>query len=228
MRRRVDVLVDDTKKSAYNFAFSGPLKLTDIDAKVEEKRKQRERLQDEKIGQGCECTPLRAGIVGFFCLLLAVGVILGVYFATRPTMDMSSSNATSIASATTASSTTTASTATEAPVLITTGAPAIEISFVCNHVLTGADAGFCLGVFSYNNPTGESITVPIGANNYMTPGPLAPSHPTNFVAGLRYGAVTSRWHCNVATSLSWIVRSGDGVSVATTSAAHHECPPLPL
>jgi len=222
MRRRVDVLIDDTEKSAYNFAFSGPLKSTDIDAKVEEKRKQLKRLQDEKMGHSFECTPLCVGIVSFLCFLLIVGAILGVYFATRPTMDMSSSNTT------TAATTTTASTATEPPVLITTGAPAVEVSFVCNHVLTGADAGFCLGVFSYNNPTGEPITVPIGANNYMTPGPLASSHPTNFVAGLRYGAVTSRWHCNVATSLSWIVRSGDGVSVATTSAAHHECPPLPL
>jgi len=95
-------------------------------------------------------------------------------------------------------------------------------------VLTGADDGFCLAVFSYDNPTGEPVNVPIGADNYMTGGPLGSAHPTTFVAGTRYGAVTSRWHCEDETSIAWVLRSGDGVSVAAASAAHVECPPLPI
>jgi len=108
------------------------------------------------------------------------------------------------------------------------GAPTVEVSFLCNHVLTGADAGFCLAVFSYDNPSGSPVAVPIGANNYMQPGPLASSHPTTFVAGTRYGAVTSRWDCVGAATAYWVVRSGAGVSVAAAPRAHHECPPLPL
>lgn len=225
MRRRVDVVVEDTKKSAYDFGFSGLPKSTADDMKKllddEEKKRLREQSASAKTGGDNNCGLIACGIVSVILFGAAVVGIVLLAANSRATMDMTPTN-------TTNTTTTMMASVTEPPALVTAGTPAIEVSFVCNHVLTGVDAGFCLGVFSYNNPTGSPITVPIGANNYMTPGPIASSHPTHFVAGLRYGAVTSRWRCSVATSLSWVVRSGDGVSVATTSAAHHECPPLPL
>jgi hypothetical protein len=110
------------------------------------------------------------------------------------------------------------------------GTPDVVVTSLCNHVLEGADEGFCVAVFSWDNSAGAPVAVPIGADNYMVPGPLADDHPTIFAPSLWYGAVSSRWRCGDggSASLTWVLRTDAGVSVATTSAAHRECPDLPV
>ena len=132
----------------------------------------------------------RTGVIVLISVVLLALIVLLVCVFTLP----AATPATVTTAATTTAATTVAPPTTPAPttVLVTSGTPSVDISFACNHVLSGADAGFCLALFSYDNPTGEPITVPIGANNYMLPGPLAVNHPTQFVAGTRFGAVTSR------------------------------------
>jgi hypothetical protein len=100
----------------------------------------------------------------------------------------------------------------------------ITLSVACNEALSGADAGFCLAFFSYQ--TTAPFDVPLGANNYMTPGPVHASHPTYFHGGLQYGAVISRWACSEVSSLSWVVRTESGTAVATTTAENQPCLPL--
>lgn len=111
------------------------------------------------------------------------------------------------------------------PGLGSSGAPLVVVDFVCNHALHGVDEGFCWALFSYN--TSQSAIVPIGADNYLVHGPLSEDHPTVFT-GARYGAVRTRWPCGSESSVSWVLRSPGGVSVATAPAAHHSCPPIPL
>ena len=107
------------------------------------------------------------------------------------------------------------------------GTPDVDVSVVCNAPLSGEDLGLCLGIFSYDNPSGDAVDVVLGANNIIMPEPLATSQPIHFVSGTRFGAVTAKWNCTEHSSLSWLLRSGDGVSVATTSAAIiPSCPSL--
>ena len=116
---------------------------------------------------------------------------------------------------------------TEAPLPETSGEPLIEIAVLCNHVFTDENrTGTCRVHFSYVNTAGEPLTVPVGANKYMDPGPLSDAHTTVFGAGQWIGAVHSDWDCTTYSSNSWIVRSGAGVSVATTTRAHRACPSL--
>ena len=118
--------------------------------------------------------------------------------------------------------------ATEPPALVSSGTPDVEVSVLCNHAFTtGERAGTCIAVFTYTNLLGEPVAVPLGANNYIYPGPEASDHPVTFAAGQWYGAVHADWNCTASASLLWLLRSGDGVSVARTTRAHHACPPLP-
>ena len=157
-------------------------------------------------------------IILIVLLVAAIGVPLAIV------QGQSSSSSSSSLTTTTASAPST--TTVPAPPMATggsSGTPNVDVSVVCNAALPD---GLCLGIFSYDNPSGEAFDVPVGANNDMTPEPLETSQPTHFVSGTRFGAVTAEWNCTQHSSLSWLVRSGDGVSVATTSAAVTACPSL--
>jgi len=104
----------------------------------------------------------------------------------------------------------------------------VSLNFLCNHVLEGADAGQCLSVFSYDNPSGDVMHVPHGANNYVLPGPKSRGQTTAFSAGQRFGGASFKWDCQAHTQARWTLRSGGGVSVATAPRTHIECPPLPM
>ena len=168
------------------------------------------------------------GLVVFF-VCVAFWVLLGLQLSGN-LINPTTTTTTTAVMTTTASTTTGISPPgpTAGPMVVASGSPAVDVTFLCKHVLDGADAGFCLAIFSYDNPSGEAIEVPIGANNYMTPGPLADDHPTTFVAGTRYGAVTSRWNCADELSIAWVLRTGDGTSVAAAAATQVDCPPLPI
>ena len=211
-RRRVDVKIESTAllppQEQYNFSVNAPAKLSFPRSGTK-----------DALTKADKCDNVGRVILAIVLVLVLGGALFALVYV------IVTSGSTTPASAP-VSAPTTAPTA--PPAVVSSGTPHVRISFVCNHVLTGADAGFCLGVFSYNNTAGHAVTVPIGADNYMAPGPLSPTHPTTFVDGWRFGAVTSRWHCSVANTLTWVVRSGTGVSVASTPATHTECPPLPL
>jgi hypothetical protein len=104
----------------------------------------------------------------------------------------------------------------------------VSLQFLCNHVLEGNQAGNCLAVFSYDNPSGEVVNVERGSNNFVEPGPQDVGQTTTFAAGQRFGGASFKWNCQTHTQARWTVRSGSGVSVATAPQTHIDCPPLPI
>ena len=108
------------------------------------------------------------------------------------------------------------------------GTGQVSLQFLCNHVLEGNQAGNCLAVFSYDNPSGEVVNVERGANNFVEPGPQDIGQTSTFAAGQRFGGASFKWNCETHTQARWTVRSGGGVSVATAPQTHIDCPPLPL
>jgi hypothetical protein len=101
----------------------------------------------------------------------------------------------------------------------------VEVTFLCNWPFPN---GTCLGVFSYNNPNGATVGVPIGANNYVEPGPADRGQKALFYPGLNYGAAAFLWNCEAHEQARWVLRSGGGVSAATAPQGLVECPEIPL
>jgi len=106
--------------------------------------------------------------------------------------------------------------------------PLVELSFVCNHQFDeGERAGKCLAVFSVDNPSGDVVSVEVGANNYVSPGALNLGQPTSFAAGTRYGGASFEWDCTTHMHARWTLRTGGGTTTATAPRAHKDCPKVP-
>jgi hypothetical protein len=128
---------------------------------------------------------------------------------------------------TTATATTAAPTAAPNSSSVTLGTPDVFVTALCKQELPGVNnSGQCLAVFTYDNPTGDPVSVPVGTNNDISPGPAGDSWPTTFAAGLWYGAVAHEVPCS--EEVTWTLRTGSGVSTASTSAGETACGPLPL
>lgn len=133
------------------------------------------------------------------------------------------STTTTATTAVTTTATTSGSEATLPPAII--GSPDIVVSTVCKQALPGSP-NTCLAVFSYDNPTGSPMTIPVGANNLLSSGAPTGEWPTIFAAGTWYGAVAHQVACN--ESVTWTVTSGSGSSSATAAAGETSCPAIPV
>lgn len=168
-------------------------------------------------------------LCGIIICLACVGLIVCVIVAAANSAAAATTTTTAVATTTVATTAAPPTAPPPPPVSVSEdGAPAVELTFLCNHVLQGDDDGYCLAVFSFDNPSGEVVQVPIGANNFVEPGPHDRGQLETFAAGTRFGGAAIRWNCVEHLHARWTLRSGDGTSVATAPRTHLECPPLPL
>ena len=103
---------------------------------------------------------------------------------------------------------------------------AVDLTFVCN---VPYGNGTCRAVFSYENPADHAVHVPVGARNFVEPGPLDRGQATVFAPGMHYGAVSFTWNCREHAMARWNVRpSPVYTDTVVVGAALRSCPPLPL
>lgn len=103
----------------------------------------------------------------------------------------------------------------------------IELTFLCN---VRFQNGTCRAVFGYDNPSDALVTIPVGANNFIEPGPPNRGQRETFKDGFHFGGATFLWNCNVHVQARWTLRSGvqGDASVAIAPNASVECPPVPI
>ena len=232
--RRVDkhvakiVTAADRSKDFMAITRAGPdapLRGDEAAAAAEAKKRQHRRVQSSG-RSGLVC------IAALLVLLCVGGLIALIIWAAVSSSDAASTTTTTTVAPVSVG--TTGDVATEAPAATLPvvsgggGDPIVELTLLCNHVLTGDDEGYCLAVFSYDNPSGEVVTVLHGADNYIEPGPHNRGQPEVFAAGTRFGGAAVRWNCASHLHARWTLTSGGASSVATAPRTHLECPPLPL
>jgi len=106
--------------------------------------------------------------------------------------------------------------------------PTVALTFLCNHRFEeGTRAGRCMAIFSVDNPSGDLVEVPVGANNFVEPGPADRNQPTAFAVGARFGGASFEWDCTEHFAARWTLRTGGGTSVATAPRTHVDCPSVP-
>lgn len=64
--------------------------------------------------------------------------------------------------------------------------------------------GTCEGFFGYNNPNSFTMTIPVGTNNFVTPGSLNQGQPTVFLAGTIMNAFSVKFNCSI-DDFTWSV-----------------------
>lgn len=103
----------------------------------------------------------------------------------------------------------------------------IELVFRCN---VRFENGTCRAVFDYETPSNVAVSVPIGADNYIEPGPPNRGQRELFKAGYHFGGATFLWNCAAHVQARWTLRSAvdGGSSVAIAPNTHVECPPVPV
>lgn len=141
----------------------------------------------------------------------------------------SSSDTTSAAITSTILAITTAAPGTPAPASEPSGLLPIpiELSFLCN---VRFQNGTCRAVFGYDNPSDAFVTIPVGANNFIEPGPPNRGQREVFKPGFHFGGATFLWNCNIHVQARWTLRSGvqGDASVAIAPNASVTCPPVPI
>ncbi len=97
----------------------------------------------------------------------------------------------------------------------------VFVNCVTNH------AGTYDATFGYQNGNARAATVPIGNDNYFTPGPPNRGQPSTFQPGISVNAVTVSGIPN-GTDLDWVLSFGGQVQSARASASFAtKCQPAP-
>jgi hypothetical protein len=95
---------------------------------------------------------------------------------------------------------------------------------ILNCVMRNAN-GSHTAKFGYDNSTGAPVTIPVGANNYFTPGPRNRGQTTTFQPGVVTNAFSVTLNANGGNLGVWFLKGPDNVlrpvNVLTTSI---ECP----
>jgi len=83
-------------------------------------------------------------------------------------------------------------------------------------------------VFSYTSTHADAVTIAVGANNYVAPGPaLDVGQRDTFEPGVHVGGATFMWDCTHASFARWLLRDGAYTNLVTATSALTECPALP-
>lgn len=129
---------------------------------------------------------------------------------------------TTVAPATTTGATPPPATPASNPVLLP-----IDLAFLCN---VAFENGTCRAIFSYENPNAAVVSLPVGANNYIEPGPPGRGQRTEFKSGYHFGGATFLWNCEAHAQVRWTLRSGGSGSATQSTApqAAVDCPALPI
>jgi hypothetical protein len=80
--------------------------------------------------------------------------------------------------------------------------------------------------FGYNNTTGAALTIPVGANNYFTPGKQNRGQTTVFQPGRVTNAFSVTFTASQGSNLAiWFLRGPDGVRrPVNITTATLDCP----
>lgn len=133
--------------------------------------------------------------------------------------------ATTVGTTTAPATATPASRPTSAPASVT--AAPVQLTFLCNVPFGNTT---CRAVYSYENPNAVAVTVPVGANNYIEPGPPGRGQRTVFKSGFHFGGATFLWNCQAHAQARWALRSlgvGNEPSIASAPQTAVTCPRVP-
>ena len=101
--------------------------------------------------------------------------------------------------------------------------PLVELTFLCN--LRFAN-GTCRSYFTVENSGAAAITVTVGADNFVEPGPDARGQPTVFAPDIGRGAASFLWNCHRYEQARWTVRTNDVATVAVAPRQPILCPTI--
>jgi hypothetical protein len=88
-------------------------------------------------------------------------------------------------------------------------APTVAPTLNC--VMRNANGSYT-AKFGYDNSTGAAVTIPVGANNYFTPGAQNRGQVTVFQPGVVTNAFSVTFTANGGNLGIWILKGPDGVT----------------
>src|SRR5579884_1568125 len=82
------------------------------------------------------------------------------------------------------------------------------------------DLNYLTGFFGYTNGNSESVSIPVGPNNYVSPAPDDHGQPTTFLPGTNQGVWPATLDLDTFDSLTWNLQ---GTAVTATNDSSNYC-----